>query len=191
MSADRNAARTVLWGAVLAPTAVVLLLMAVGLVVHQNLWKVADPAVHRPIGQAAGIVAFVSIGFGSLLIYPIARARGAPLWIVMLACLVTPVAWNVKEMVRVLQFFTAPEALWWGLNPGFILAFVGAWGQMGLCELLLRLRRCMTGSPVRVLTFAPVLAVVLSLVALYFLLIWGGGVHTFYLYMEGYRALLN
>jgi hypothetical protein len=32
---------------------------------------------------------------------------------------------------------------------------------------------------------------VLSLVALYFLLIWGGGVHTFYLYMEGYRALLS
>jgi hypothetical protein len=191
MSTERSAPRPRFWGAILGATVVVLLLMTIGLVVHQNLWRVADPAVHRPIGQAAGIVAFVSIGFGALLIYPIGRARGAPLWAVMLACFVTPVAWNIKEMVRVLQFFTPAEALWWGLNPAFILAFVGTWGQMGLCELLLRLRRRMAGSPVRILTVAPVLAVVLALVALYFLLIWGGGVHTFYLYMEGYRALLT
>jgi hypothetical protein len=165
--------------------------MTAGLVVYQNLWKVADPAIHRPIAHLAGVVAFISIGFGALLIYPVGRTRGARLWLVMAACFVTPVVWNIKEMIRVLQFFTPAEALWWGLNPAFILAFVGTWGQMGLCELLLRLRRRIGGMPVRVITLAPVLAVVLALVALYILLIWGGGVHTFYLYMEGYRALLT
>ena len=94
-------------------------------------------------------------------------------------------------MVRVLDFFTPGEALWWGLNPAFLLAFTGAWGQMGLCELVHRVRRRAGGTPVRVVTPAPVLGIVLALVALYALLIWGGGVHFFYLYMEGYRALFT
>jgi hypothetical protein len=40
-------------------------------------------------------------------------------------------------------------------------------------------------------TPAPVVGIVVALVALYALLIWGGGVHVFYLYMEGYRALFT
>jgi hypothetical protein len=109
----------------------------------------------------------------------------------MAACFVTPVCWNLKEMVRVLDFFTPGEALWWGLNPAFLLAFAGAWGQMGLCELVHRVRRRVAGTPVRVVTAAPVLGIVLALAALYALLVWGGGVHFFYLYMEGYRALFT
>ena len=179
------------WRAVIWPTLTVLLAMILGLLVYENTWKLAGPAVHRPIAYLAGVVAFVSIGFGPLLIYPIGRARGVPLGIVIAACFVTPVCWNAKEMVRVLDFFTPAEALWWGLNPAFLLAFAGAWGEMGLCELVHRARRRTGGTPLRVVTAAPVLGIVFGLVALYALLIWGGGVHTFYLYMEGYRALFT
>lgn len=191
MSSNPAAAPTASCKPLLGPTLAVLCSMIAGLAIYQNMWKLAAPPVHRPIAHVAAIVAFISIGFGTLLIYPIGRARRAPLGAVIAACLVTPILWNIKEMVRVLQFFTPAEALWWGLNPAFLLTFIGAWGQMGLCELLYRARRRAAGAPVRVVTPAPVLGIGLALIALYMLLIWGGGVHTFYLYMEAYRALFS
>ena len=66
------------WRAVIWPTLTVLLAMILGLLVYENTWKLAGPAVHRPIAYLAGVVAFVSIGFGPLLIYPIGRARDHP-----------------------------------------------------------------------------------------------------------------
>ncbi len=108
----------------------------------------------------------------------------------IIACLITPLVWNLKEMVRVSEFFTLGETLYYGLNTVFLLAVFSALGQMGLCELICcwRLGK-RSEEPVKVFSPAPVIAILVGLAALYVCLLWGLGVHFFYIYIEGYRAI--
>jgi hypothetical protein len=61
---------------------------------------------------------------------------------------------------------------------------------MGLSELICRWKlNKRSEEPVRVLSPAPVVAIFAGLAALYICLLWGLGVHFFYIYISGYRAL--
>lgn len=177
----------------LKPVIIVLVIYVVSHLTYFYLsWQIADPALRATVALLSSSVLFISIGFGTLYIYPVAYFRGATLLERIIACLVTPVIWDIKEMVRVSELFTPGETLYYGLNTVFILSFFGALGQMGLCELVCRWRlRKRTGEPVRVFSLAPVISIVAGLAALYFCLLWGVGVHFFYIYIQGYRMLFT
>lgn len=178
--------------AVVVPTLGVLLVTVVTLTTYHHLWRVAPTAVHRSVATVAGLIAFIAIGFGPLVIYLWGRHGGAPLRLVVAACFVTPVCWNVKEMIRVTEYFTVGEALYYGLNTVFLLTVFGAIGQMGLGELLYRRRqRAGAGGAGAMVTAGPLLAIGVAVAAFFTLLAWGGGVHAFYIYVEGYRALFG
>ncbi|UCD58131.1 MAG: hypothetical protein JSV16_03175 [Candidatus Hydrogenedentota bacterium] len=175
------------------PAAIVLVTTVVtSLIYHHLAWKIEGRALHTILAHVSAVILFVSIGFGALLIYPMAFFRGAHMGERILACLITPVVWNAKEMVRVSEFFNFGETLYYGLNSIFLLCVFGALGQMGLCELICRWRLGKRGEePVRVFSPLPVISILASLVALYVFLIWGLGVHFFYIYIEGYRAIFS
>jgi len=158
--------------------------------IHSGSWKIQDDGLRHWVAFAAGILLFVSIGHGALLVYPMAFFRGATVGERIVACLITPFLWNIKEIIRVSEFFTWGESLYYGLNSAFLPAVLGGLGQMGLCELLCRWRLRRQGRwPARVVTATPLLAILLGLGALFVFLVWGQGVHWFYIYMEGYKAL--
>jgi hypothetical protein len=95
-------------------------------------------------------------------------------------------------MVRVSEFFTFGETLYYGLNTAFLLSVFGALGQMGLCELICRWRLGKRSEEaVKVFSPAPVISIVVGLAALYVFLLWGLGVHFFYIYIQGYRVLFT
>jgi hypothetical protein len=64
-------------------------------------------------------------------------------------------------------------------------------GCMGLAEMLCRLSLRRNGSVIRVITPLPLLAVLLLPVGVYVIVIWGFGVHWFYVYQQGYKALFH
>jgi hypothetical protein len=174
------------------PVAVVLATMIVTSIIYLHLaWRINAGNPIRPVVTAlSSAVLFISIGFGALFIYPKGFFGGASAAERIAACLFTPVVWNLKEMVRVSEFFTFGETLYYGLNTAFLLALFGTLGLMGLSELLCRRKLNKFGEePVKVLSPAPVLAICAGLAALYICLLWGLGVHFFYIYIDGYRAL--
>ena len=174
------------------PVAIVLATMIATSIIYFHLaWRMDTGNALRPfVTFMSAAVLFASIGFGTFVIYPTAFFRGANAGERIIACLVTPLVWNVKELVRVSEFFTVGETLYYGLNTAFLLSVFGALGQMGLCELICRWRLGKKGEePVKVVSAAPVVAIAVGLVALYLCLIWGLGVHFFYIYIEGYRAI--
>jgi hypothetical protein len=173
------------------PGALVLATMGASTIAYNLSWRINNHDIHQAVAFVAGILLFLSIGFGTLLIYPVAFFRGAGVAERILACLATPVVWNLKEMVRVSEFFTLGEALYYGLNPTFILTVIGTFAQMGLCEMLCRRTLRRRGeTQVKVVSALPLTFVILGIMALFVMLVWGRGVHGFYLYMEGYKALL-
>ncbi|MEW6444015.1 MAG: hypothetical protein AB1640_23975 [bacterium] len=186
MAADRPSAlrRLVL------PVAPVLLAMAAATLAYNLSWRIEDDSVHQATALLSGIVLFASIGFGALFTYPMAFFQGAAVAERILACLATPLAWNLKEMVRVSEFFTAGETLYYGINSIFLLTVIGTFAQMGICEMVCRRSLARRGrTHVRVVTAVPVLSVLLGIAAVAVMLVWGRGVHWFYIYMEGYKAL--
>jgi hypothetical protein len=72
------------------------------------------------------------------------------------------------------------------------LSIFGALGQAGLRELICRWRSGKrSAESVKIFSPAPVLMVLGGLAATYFFLLWGLGVHFFYIYVQGYRALFS
>ncbi|MEA3221934.1 MAG: hypothetical protein U9P49_02055 [Thermodesulfobacteriota bacterium] len=175
---------------VIVPAAIVLAIMIISLLVYWNSWRIDSVGAHRIVANIAAVVLFVSIGFGSLLVYPMAYFRGANAGERIFASLITPIIWLIKESIRVSVFYTFAETLYYGLNPLYLAVFIGPFGLMGICELVCRsIIKKRSDTSIRVITPLPVAAIFAALVALYVFLIWGGGVHWFYIYMEGYKAL--
>lgn len=175
------------------PTAAVLLTMLAMSIIYFHLaWRIENGFLKAIVTFGSAALLFSSIGFGTLLIYPIAFFRGASTGERITACLVAPVVWNIKELLRVSEFFTFGETLYYGLNTVFILSVFGALGLMGLCELVCRWRlNKRAEEPVRVFSPIPVLSIIAGLAALYVCLLWGLGVQFFYIYISGYRAIFT
>jgi hypothetical protein len=72
-----------------------------------------------------------------------------------------------------------------------LLALVMNVGLMGLGETIHRHGRKKRGEALSVLSPLPVVALVSSLLGLFVILFWGLGVHWFYIYQEGYKALFQ
>jgi hypothetical protein len=181
------------WRRFLQPVGTVLLIWAAASVVYlECAWRLEPGALRSLLAFSSAVLLLLSLGFGALYIYPIAFFRGANTVERLAACLVTPLVWNLKEMVRVGEFFSPGETLYYGLNTAFLLTVFGSLGLAGLCELVCRWRLGRRSErPVRIFSPAPLLWVGMGLAAVYLLLLWGLGVHFFYMYIQGYKALFS
>lgn len=175
-----------------SPAITVLVVMAASAVLYDQAWRIGNDGIHQLAAYLAGVILFVSIGFGPLYIYPRAFFRGATCLERVLACLVTPMIWTLKEVVRVSEFFSWAEALYYGLNPLFLGCLCAAAAQMGFCEMACRrLRNRYRPEPLPVVTPAALIAALAGLAGLGVILGWGMGVHSFYMYQEGYKGLFT
>jgi hypothetical protein len=176
----------------LIPVGIMLVTMILSLVLYYNSYAIGGKALHPLIANVFGVVLWISIGFGSLFVYPSMFFRGASGGERVLGSLITPIVWTLKELVRVSEFFTLGETLYYGLSSIFLLIFIGSLGLMGICELICRvIVKRKSAVPIKVVTPLPVLGIVFGLIAFYVIFIWGVGVHWFYIYQEGYKALFH
>jgi hypothetical protein len=173
------------------PTATVFLTMVVTGLIYQFAWRIPHEGTSRAVSAIIAVPFFLSIGFGVLIVYPMAFFRGATVAERITASLFTPVAWILKEIFRVTAFFSIGESIYFGLHQLFLLTLVGALAQMGLCELICRWRLKKAGEEVRVFSGTPVSAIILGMAGIYVLFIWGWGTNFFYFYMEIYKTLFQ
>lgn len=174
----------------IVPVGIIVISAAASWLMYSNSSRINNDSIHRIIASLSGAVLFLALGHGTLLSYPLMYFRGASTRERILGSLVTFIAWTFKELVRVSEYFTPGETLYYGLGSIFILILLGTFGQMGACELICRtIARKRGFESGKILTPVPVIAIIAAVAALYLLLIWGVGVHWFYIYMEGYKAL--
>jgi hypothetical protein len=137
------------------------------------------------------LTVFFGVGCGALYVYPAAYFRGATLVERICTCLMTPALYTASDVLRVREFFSWGESLYFALSPGFQLILLANLGCMGLAEMLCRLSLRRKGVVIRVITPLPLAAVLLLPVGVYVIVIWGFGVHWFYVYQQGYKALFH
>jgi len=181
--------RRSLWQRAIKPALTLLIVVVIAIAFYNHFWRLGLPALQRIAGHLFGLTVFFSVGCGALVVYRAARFRGASPTERICACLVTPVLYTASEVLRVREFFSWGESLYFGLSPGFQLILLANFGCMGLAEMLCRLSLRRKGAVIRVVTPLPLAALLLLPVGVYVIVIWGFGVHWFYVYQQGYKAL--
>ncbi|MDD5711552.1 MAG: hypothetical protein PHY31_02205 [Smithellaceae bacterium] len=172
------------------PAALPLLAMIVLELIYYNSWRIDNYGLHQGIAFISGIILFAVIALAPAYTYSVAFFRGATQAERIIASLVTPLAWLIKELYRVSEFFTLGETFYYGLSSIFLLSLFGSLALMAICEMIGRQRlnkRGLRTGPV--ITAIPVAAIAADIVVALLFFAWGMGVHGFYIYMKGYRLL--
>jgi len=190
-TAGRGIIRRSLWERAIKPTLTLLSLVVIAIALYNHFWRLGLPTLQKIAGHLFGLTVFFSVGCGALYVYWRSYFRGATLVERICACLVMPVLYAASEVLRVREFFSWGESLYYGLSPGFQLILLTNLGCMGLADMLCRRRLRRNGVAIKVVTPLPLAAVFLFLAGLYVILIWGFGVHWFYVYQQGYKALFH
>jgi len=173
------------------PILTVFLVMVSSWLVYNVSWRLENVALHRVLASLSGTLLFLSVAFGTLVVYPMAYFRGASLRERVLASLGNPFLWATKECLRLCISFDLLESLYYYLNPLNIwLAFALA-AQMALAEVLCRHRRQRLGADIRVLHPTAVAVFVTSLFLVVSLYAWGEGENVYVIFLEGYRVLFG
>ncbi len=173
----------------LMPAFAALLLMAAGKILYNLPWHDMTPSIHKPAAFISGLVLFIAITLAPSAVYPLGRFRGAAARTCIMACLITPLVWNIWEIIRVTAFFSPAESLYYGLNPLFLGTLAFAAFQAGLWESVYRLRVKRPGKKTQLA--GPMLSALAGLGLLYVFCFWAMGQPWFYLYQEGYKALFH
>ena len=167
---------------IVVPTSIVLFTMIVSRVIYFNS--------SATVATLSGVVMFLSIGFGTFVIYPLSYFRGASLPERTIGCLVTPFVWNGIEIYNASEAFTMAESLFYGVNFVFLGTVSGQFLIMGLCDFFCRLNERRAGQEdTRVTSPFGVFACLSGMVGLYFVLIWREGAGQMYLFVKIYKAL--
>jgi hypothetical protein len=164
------------------PTSIVLIAMILSRIIYFN--------TSATVATLSGIVMFLSIGFGTLLIYPMSFFRGATLFERVMGCLVTPLVWNGIEIYNTSEAFTPAEAIFYGLNILFLGTVSGQFIMMGVSDLCCRWIAGRRGKGERKQSPAfAVIAILFGITGVYFVLLWREGAGLMYLFVKIYKIL--
>ena len=137
----------------------------------------------RAVAEAAIVSYAACLVLGASWVYPRLRRDGASIRAAVAASLLLPVAWLLKEALRVTAVFTPAETLYYALNPISLGVFTAAACQMAAWELAVGSAR---RGPLLVLGVVLAAAGILALMAAD-----SGGREIFYGYIAGYRLLFG
>jgi hypothetical protein len=156
-----------------------------GWIENRMIYKVAMNVVHLAL--------FFYLLFNGFFVYRAMFGRGARVLERIAGSYLTPVAYAIKEIIRVSEFFTIGESFFYCLLTYPVLGlFVGQAGILAASEMLCRKyykkRNLYEGKAV---TAAPLIIVIFAIIALYFLFLYDDGGTAFYVYMEIYKMLFK
>jgi hypothetical protein len=167
---------------IVVPTSIVLVTMLLSRIIYFHS--------SAAVATLSGVVMFLSIGFGTFLIYPMSFFRGASLGERIVGCLVTPLVWNGIEIYNVSQAFTPAESLFYGVNIVIIGTVAAQFLMMGICDLLCRWKEKTAGQEeTRAVTPFALLASLSGILGIYLVLVWGEGVGLHYLLIGVYKKI--
>jgi len=173
------------------PVLLVFIVMSLSWVIYNLAWRIGNPVIHHLLADIFGTLIFISVTFGTCLVYPMAFSRGASGPERVIASFVNPFIWATKEVVRVYTAFTVTESLYFYLNPLNIWLVLGIIAQMSIIELILRRRRRKRGEDIRVFSVPVVAALVISVFLVVALFAWGRGENVFSYYLVIYKKLFG
>ena len=145
---------------------------------YNLIGTIDDAALYRTLAASICILLYVSVGFSSLLIYPIMYFNGASFKLRVLGVYIMPMAWCIKEFYRVTAGVTFLEGLFFVFFTSIqLFLLLGQVGLIGVSELICRTIVKRKNASIKIVTPGPIIAILISLASTYFIVIWDGGLN--------------
>jgi hypothetical protein len=173
------------------PVGLVFIVMAVSFGGYFGSRQVSHDGLHQVMALVFGTTYFLAVALGPLYVFTETTLRGVNLPVRVLAAYVNPFIWMTKEVLRLTESHPIVEALYWYLNPLNIWLISLAVFEMGIATLIARRQLRLRGEDLKVVTPAPVIIAVASLVFVISVYAWGKGENVYVLFLEGYRHLFG
>ena len=190
----KNSARTgrqSIWMRFILPAGLMLLIWLILRIVYTFFWQLGFPALQDTVAWVCSLGERFFVVLAPLLAYPLAYFRGARGWERLAAGFVPFLAWWVFVLYKAAGVFSLGETAYYAFgSPCLVYAFT-VLAVSGVAELLCRIRARRKGTRIKVWTPLPLSAILSGIAALFLMMIWGGGVHWFYFYQSGYKALFH
>ena len=175
----------------LEPVSVVFLLAAISYLGYFGSRLLENDSTRILLATVAGSVYFACMSLGPLAIFTISSLRGASLAERILATFSIPFIWMVKDVILLTQSHPFLESLYWFFNPLYIWLTCLIVGEMGAGTLIARAIKKRRGEAIRVVTPAPLLAIIIGMTIFSGLFAWGQGENIYALYLEVYRSIFG
>ncbi|MCD4718902.1 MAG: hypothetical protein K8S13_03465 [Desulfobacula sp.] len=145
---------------------------------YHLIGTIDDVSLYRTLAAVICVLLYVSVGFSSLLIYPVMYFNGASFKLRVMGVYIMPLAWCIKEFIRATSGVTLLEGLFYVLFTSLQLwLLIGQVGLIGVSELVCRAIVKRKNASIKIVTPGPIIAILISLAATYFIIIWGGGLN--------------
>ena len=174
----------------LYPAMLVLGIWLVMNLIYANAWKFDLGGANTFISWVCGLGDVIFRVLTPVIIYLITCPRGASLAERVIAGMMPSFGWAVYQFYLAIGVFSVGETVYYGLSSAFLFVFFVLISVTGLCELVFRLTSKYNRQTKKRL-LGPVLAILMGPVSVFVLMVWGGGVHFFYVYQEGYKLLFH
>jgi hypothetical protein len=173
------------------PVLIVFAAMVISFSGYFGARQAASGGLHQVMALVFGTTYFLAVAFGPAYVFAVTTLRGVRLPVRVAAAYVNPLIWMTKEVWRLTEAHPLREALYWYCNPLNVWLISLAVLEMGLATLVARriLRR--RGANLKVVTPAPVIIALASLVFVISVYAWGKGENVYVLFLEGYRHLFG
>ena len=156
---------------------------------YYGSWYVQDRTLHFLLTDVVGAVYGFYLLFHAVILYPLLYFRGASLLERISGTLSVTCCWLIKEVVRLTEFYSVAESVFYLLMPMPVSIVLITVGLMAASELICsRLSRKISAHKPRTVTPAPFLVILLVLAGMGFVLRRGGHAYFFDFY-ELYKAL--
>jgi hypothetical protein len=156
---------------------------------YYTSWYVENRALHFLLTDVVGALYGVYLLFHAVILYPILYSRGASLYERIFGTLLVTCCWLIKEVVRMTEFYSLAESVFYLLMPTQASIVLLAMGFMAVSELICRRRDRKAGLPdIRVMTPGPVFFLLFAVAGMGFILRRGGHAYFFDFYAL-YRIL--
>lgn len=176
---------------IVKPAGVIFAVMAVSFAGYFGSRQVPHAGLHQMMALVFGTTYFLSVAFGPLYVFTVTTLRGVPLPGRVLATFINPAIWMTKEVLRLTESHPFVEALYWYCNPLNVWLISLTIFEMGIATMIARRMLRRRGRDIRVVTPAPVIIALASLVFVISVYAWGKGENVYVLFLEGYRHLFG
>jgi hypothetical protein len=158
-----------------------------------NLGWIQSAAQYRLAMNTVHVLLFIVIAFSSIAVYSQMFFRGAPLAERVIGSYITPCAFIIKEIIRVSEFFSFGESVFYGMSPyPFLCLMIGQMGLMAITEMVCRhLYKGKSSANIRTVTAVPVLLAVISLACIYFMGFWHWGEDAYWIQLAIYKLIFK
>ena len=171
------------------PVLTVFIVLAASYIVYHLSPKIGNYTLFQILANISAFLIFLTLWFGVLYVYPKAYFRGASPLERIIASVITPFIWATKEVIVLTGVYSFWESIYFYLNPVSFWVFCTVLAEIGLSEILCRRNLKKKGEKIKVLSVPALVALILGVGNFLFALLWDVGVHHFYFFQEGYKAL--